>query len=256
MIYIYDRGLFEAGIWYIKDLFEVNEIIPFQTLQRRGVTMRSYMIWRSIVNIALQFMNPNDNLHNHTMLQQGALITNDVHQNSHDILKMKSREITSLLVQNKQVKSKIQMDLINSYDLSENELTELYLLPRRLLKNNKIKELQYKIINRYLPTNYLLFKMKKVSSYSCTFCQFAKETIKHVFIECYKVKNFWIELKDNIDYFKEVILSEQNILLGILGDSDESNKLIFYAKYYIWKCHCNQILPQRLNFERWLMNIC
>ncbi len=37
---------------------------------------------------------------------------------------------------------------------------DVYNLPRKATKLNKLKDFQYKVLHRYLPTNSLLFKYK------------------------------------------------------------------------------------------------
>ena len=75
--------------------------------------------------------------------------------------------------------------------LSEEEWENIFLLPHKIPVTNKLKELQYKIIMRFVPTNYLLYKMGKVTSQTCTFCHLEPETIEHLFFDCIHVKNIW-----------------------------------------------------------------
>ena len=46
----------------------------------------------------------------------------------------------------------------------------MFRVPRVCTRDNILKEFQFKILHRYLPTNDLLFKMEKVNSRKCTFC--------------------------------------------------------------------------------------
>ena len=47
--------------------------------------------------------------------------------------------------------------------------------------DNKTKDLQYKIIMRFVLTKKLLYNMTKVNSQTCSFCHVETETIKHLF---------------------------------------------------------------------------
>ena len=60
-------------------------------------------------------------------------------------------------------KYKIKHQLIQGF-ISDEEWKAIFLIPTLSPVENKIKDLQYKVIMRFVPTNYLLYKMKKVSS--------------------------------------------------------------------------------------------
>lgn len=47
--------------------------------------------------------------------------------------------------------------------------------------DTKTREFQYKILNRILPLNDFLFKIGKIDSPLCTFCQSSEETMCHLF---------------------------------------------------------------------------
>ena len=53
------------------------------------------------------------------------------------------------------------------------------------------KDIQYKILFRFLPTNKLLYKMRKVPSATCVFCSTYIDSLEHMLYECYLVRNFW-----------------------------------------------------------------
>ena len=68
------------------------------------------------------------------------------------------------------------------------------MIPTLCPVDNKTKDLQYKIIMRFVPTNKLLYNMKKVNSQTCSFCHVETETIEHLFFNCIHVKNIWIHV--------------------------------------------------------------
>ena len=75
------------------------------------------------------------------------------------------------------------------------EWEKIYLLPFKTTLDSKLREFQYKILNRILYTNKMLFKFKKVDSPLCDFCEKELETIEHLFFHCTKVCTFWDDLK-------------------------------------------------------------
>ena len=88
-------------------------------------------------------------------------------------------------------KSKIKHQLIQGF-ISDEEWKAIFLIPTLSPVENKIKDLHYKIIMRFVPTNYLLYKMKKVSSQTCTVCNLEPKTIEHLFFSMYSCKRYLV----------------------------------------------------------------
>ena len=80
--------------------------------------------------------------------------------------------------------------------LSSKEIESMFIVPRVCTIDNILKEFQFKILHRYLPTNDLLFKMEKVNSRKCTFYNLYRETILHLFYECYCVRDLFSKETD------------------------------------------------------------
>ena len=78
--------------------------------------------------------------------------------------------------------------------LSDAEWENIFILPHILPVENKVKEMQYKILFRYVPTNKLLYKIKRKTSPNCHMCLSSIQTIEHLFFECSIVKTFWAQL--------------------------------------------------------------
>ena len=62
------------------------------------------------------------------------------------------------------------------------------------IKEVKLLDFQYKILNRILATNRFLYKIKPIVTDKCWYCK-KSESITHIFFSCEKVKGFWKELK-------------------------------------------------------------
>ena len=52
----------------------------------------------------------------------------------------------------------------------------------------KLRDFQFKIINRILVTNIFLFKINKKDNDLCSYCQGEAESIIHLFVRCEIVK--------------------------------------------------------------------
>ena len=93
----------------------------------------------------------------------------------------------------KDFKAKCKLESIHGA-IHKEEWVKIYTLYRCLNVDNHTKDLQYKILYRIVPTNKLLYKMHKVNSNMCDFCNIQIDTIEHALWECVVVKSFWLEL--------------------------------------------------------------
>ncbi|XP_052059423.1 uncharacterized protein LOC127700023 [Mytilus californianus] len=91
-----------------------------------------------------------------------------------------------------------------TYDINTNFLQFyghwdlFYMHPFKCSVSNKLIIFQYKILHRILCTNDLLYKCKLKETHLCSFCNETKETIEHIFWECYIVNIFWLQLVDTL----------------------------------------------------------
>ena len=108
----------------------------------------------------------------------------------------------------------------------------------------KRREFQYKILNRILYTNEMLFRFKKVNSPLCVFCENELETAEHLFFFCTKVGIFWDDLKAVLNSLNiSVDLEIKDILFGILDTSNINilvNYIVLESKYFIYRCKLNK----------------
>ena len=85
------------------------------------------------------------------------------------------------------------------------------------IKEVKLKDFQYKINNRILATNSFLYKINKIDSNRCSFCEQAIESIKHLFVDCPKVKEYWNTLKNWLQLNGNINLSITDKISYLLG---------------------------------------
>ena len=74
------------------------------------------------------------------------------------------------------------------------EWKEIYSLPFHATLDTKSREFQYKLLNRCLVTNALLFKVGLASTTACSFCGDMDESLKHIITSCHYSKNFGAEV--------------------------------------------------------------
>ena len=91
----------------------------------------------------------------------------------------------------------------------------------------------------------------------CTFCNEETEDIIHLFTDCDFAVRFWYNLKtwliERDIVSNDFAFDNDMILFGVsLDDQRCINKQLFYfvlvAKYFIYKCRCEETLPTTLSF--------
>ena len=143
--------------------------------------------------------------------------------------------------------------------MKNNEIRNMFINPRICTKDVLIKEFQYKVLHRYLPTNHLLFKMKKVDTNKCEFCNMYIESIPHLLYECFVVKDIWMQIQVCLSRLKdsEIRLSTKDVILGYsLEQMSPSNhlvnNLVLHVKYFLWKCKVAGTSPTRKKLKEYI----
>ena len=234
------------GMWTVADLYESDgqTIIPFTTWLKRGAVERDRLVWLGIINVIKHIQL---NFCKSKMIKAGIYVNDKFIE----VYNITQRDVTKLLSSKKYSKLK-EVDFkfkakANSIHGKINDDTweRLFLSIQRVNLDNKTKELQYKILMRYVGTNYILYKMKKINSQTCSFCMIEPETIEHLFFNCVIVKNLWIEIfnKWNIITNCIVVPSLKSCILGEfnLNPLTDNTYMSLYAlslivKSYIMKC--------------------
>ena len=134
--------------------------------------------------------------------------------------------------------------LRTKFNLNVSEISKVIALPYVTTKDNKLRELQFKLIHNILFTKFKLLKIGKVDSSLCAFCSSDIETIDHLFITCQITVQFWSELFKFIK--NEIAINKRNILLGLFNEQEPtiSNLAILIGKRVIYKCSLENKIPR------------
>lgn len=259
---LYNKELFDAGIWHVKDLFDKNnKIIPFAEWNRRGISNSKYMYWCSMVTL-IQKTNKRHNVPDEGHFNDLTIKYKNIERL--DLLNCDTKTVYCTLIKHNIVYSKASAKYSKLYNiLNDEDWKNIYLIPRCCTSDNKIKEFQYKILHRYLPTNDLLYKMERIPSNKCGFCEMYKENLNHLFFDCIVVKHIWINIEQCIERTEKCIVRFKNsdVILGfnfklkkcIVDSYGNVNKIILFVKYYIWQCRCLSLDPSYANLKIWLI---
>ena len=92
-----------------------------------------------------------------------------------------------LLISRRAQLSKHALVLKNDFNLTEDQLEKVFLLPHMVCFDSYVKAFQYKVLNSILYTNAKLFKIGYIAEDKCTFCKSESETLIHLYFN--NVKN-------------------------------------------------------------------
>ena len=106
----------------------------------------------------------------------------------------------------------------------------------------KLRSFQYRLLNLAIITNVDLYCWNVRQSEQCSFCSQARETVAHLFFECYTIQELWRSISDLImDLFKVSpnVTMKSIMFNSILDDrSHVANLICLLVKQYIYRQRC------------------
>ena len=125
-----------------------------------------------------------------------------------------------------------------------------YVLAFTCTKSSKLIVFNFKFLHRRLSTNSFLKKIGRIDNEKCTFCQYGKESLRHLFWECSKSRCFWNHVFSWMQACK--IVSKEyafqvDTCLGLRPDTSKYNLQINFcfltSKHFIWLCKFKERKP-------------
>ena len=126
--------------------------------------------------------------------------------------------------------------------------TDTYCWPNKCTRETKLRNFQYKLTTRILPTNKFLFKCKMKETQLYTFCNLYTETLEHLFHECKKTFSLLLQLKDWLNANNvEIDIDPTSVILGNTQNQYDHNILVNHilliTKYFIYRCKLREHDP-------------
>lgn len=264
---VYSKKLFDAGLIKIGNLYDENgEFKLDKEPWRSSLSPVDHFLFFRLLNAFPQEWRKE------LKLNRASIYGNTQHQNlssftlyvdgkKKSLEKLFSKSLYQIFVSKISCKPTAmkKYDKAFNTDTSHLDWEKIYLLPFKTTLHTKLREFQYKILNRFLYTNDMLFKFKKVDSPLCYFCGKELETLEHLFFCCPKVHVFWNEVAVMLNShgitFKS--LDIKDILFGFFDvrnhDSGGSllNYIVLESKYFIYRTKLNKTsLSLKSFFER------
>ena len=230
---VFNKDCLESGMWYISDLFDqANSVIPFQTWEERGLDRKYFLLWRALVQILRK--RATDNI----LTQNYFSIVLNPRGKRKPITKIKPKTLYVYLLQSKVVTGPANKEKFEA-KFGNIDWQTSWLIPINACEDHKLRELQYKILNRYLNTNYQLKKYGLKDTNACDLCNENPETICHLFWDCNMAKTLWLQFYEwwaNTTNLKNYQINQKIVILGFhetLPESNLYNHLILIVKNYI-----------------------
>ena len=134
--------------------------------------------------------------------------------NIFDVSQKKFKDYYKRLVGRKAQFPKSINKLQNNFNLSLQQLTEIFQLPHTVALEPYVKAFQYKVRNGILYTSFKLYQIGYISSDLCSFCTRTSETLYHLFYFCPFSKTFWSDFESfwHLLTNKKMQLSLQDIV--------------------------------------------
>lgn len=251
------KNWYQAGIKYLKDIYDytTKKIYSFEKLRELyNLPYTDFLKYLSLIqsipnNWKGQLKHENINVPcTSTILTQLLNV------------KQTNKFIYNILLKSAGTEEKRSEEKWNNI-FSDEELNWkiIYSIPLLATHDVKLRNFQYKYLNRILPTNQFLNKCKLVSSSLCDFCNMEIETLNHLFWECRHVQSFWMELKDQLNENNiDIEVTFKTIAFGIqerfCPNIKLKNFIILIAKYFIFINKYNKSIPVWQGFRLYIRN--
>ena len=115
--------------------------------------------------------------------------------------------------------------------ITEDEIQQAYLSKIKQIKDKKLAETYFKILNNILPCNKLLLKWGKSDTAICSFCN-EEETISHLLFECQNAQSIWTSVNNILHIENEITL---NMVIFGTGLDISLSHVFSIVAYYIYK---------------------
>ena len=279
-----ESQLSEQGIWY-NSLVRINDSpIFFKEWYRKGITKVKHLR-----NREGKFLTPPELLNKYDIKVQplaycgiiSALkkLCNTFNQGDHTnegnsyesfSTKLMKAQKASKLVYDKLITKKSappttsQQKWNQDCNLGQNEITwgATYQLAHKITKSIKLREFQFKLLHRRIPTNAFLTKIRVKENSNCSFCKKEPEKLVHLFWSCPKTALFWESIITRLklcQIIPDSYSADMTVSLGLRSDSSKLQRQINFcfliARHYIWLCKTKEAIPLLQGFLKHLKTI-
>ena len=248
----------DKGIVYLKDIVDTTgKAISKQMLEDKYDFKIKQMDYNSLISaIPAQWRSATLNNCNHPInTQDTQLLLGDKQVKLSELY---CKQFTNFFLSNLYSEPACQTKWMKYMEVDKNDWACFYQTPYVVTRDTKIQSLQYRILNRFFPCNYILSKWYANESEICNYCADV-DLIEHYFFSCKSLKLFWDGLYkwwlNNIG--TTIKLKPEYVIFGICNLTNDDflhtvNYCILLAKAYIFDCRKKEIEPNLLEYLRYL----
>ena len=243
---VYRRDIADQGFCKIWDLFSVDnvQLNPEQSFFIMSVINSMPAAWRLSIRTAniATVLSPLPNT--------PAILINDI---LIPILDASLKHIYWSFLAKKQTTPTSKEKLSAKYHHLTIDWKRGYLLSFRTTLETKLREFQFKILNRIVFTNEKLFRFGMAKSDKFAFCQTEVESIEHLLFSCKISSVFWKYVLSWLGDNNIIVenLKEEAIIFGKFDVGDDFllvNHILLPGKYYIYSQKCQKGMPSLQGF--------
>ena len=223
----------KSNILFVKDLFSAKGILKspdeiIRILENKSNWICEYKIIRAIFKKYEKQYDFSLNIY-----------VKENSQNSRNRDTFTTKYFYDILLKKKFTTPAIQIKYTKEFNLSKQDWENIYMNKIYRIKDKKIAEFNYKLINNILSNNYFVSKIEKNSAFLCKGCPQVENT-RHLIFECKNVKNLWKNISNYIGF--EV--KWKHVLFGFYSVQNDTtylyNLLLSFValKIYKYKMYC------------------
>ena len=136
----------------------------------------------------------------------------------------------------------VKWNTLLQQDWDINYFNKLHVNIKSLSNYVKIRDFQYRFLQRAIITNIQLNEWGLRSSKDCSFCELYSESILHLFYECREVRPLWIKYQKLAleVYSQEISINVTNVVTNDFCQPKTHivNSIAAYLKQYIYRQRC------------------
>ena len=207
---IYYKHFEKGNIFYINDLLEEGgNFYTFVDFKKHFETIKTnFLEYESLIQAVKCFIRNSPLSGDDLVRHAGPLIPLGL--STFFTSQSACAEIYRVFVKDRNVPTAQKKFTEKGFTIENNLWKKYYILPHKCSLDTSLQWLQFRIVHRILATNSFLFKIHLVDSDLCTFCNTEKETLEHLFYDCYVTKHF---LSDFCDW----VLTKVNLHSGLFS---------------------------------------
>lgn len=221
------------GVQFLKDIVDCNSktFIPFLQFKEK-TNIKNFLLYYRLLSNIPKFIK--DNVKEHCQdinLENFVPVDPFISKiSANQRLKFIYDDLVNLVFVKPQDKFQKWENVL---DTELNNWSKYFVIMKKCCHDTYLKNFQYKLLLRILPTNSFLYKIKLKATNLCSLCGLEDETLEHLFYDCNVTKNFWLSFEQSIKkYDANFVISKEQVLLGFPENNLFINLIFIIAKNF------------------------